>query len=196
MADIVDIPRKVRFIAIDPGSRTLGLAVLEYNFDDNTLTVLFTRCLNVDEGMTHLQYMTDLVGTRRARLYLIHRFLTEQIREWCPGFVIMETPYMGSFAQVFKVLVEIEKTIEAIITDFGNGISLFKIDPSTVKKTIGVSGKSGDKSLILAAVKALSNLVLKAGIVLDEITEHEVDAIAVGHYICVAEMKDEVLPHV
>jgi len=196
MADIVDIPRKVRFIAIDPGSRTLGLAVLEYNFDDNTLTVLFTRCLNVDEGMTHLQYMTDLVGTRRARLYLIHRFLTEQIREWCPGFVIMETPYMGSFAQVFKVLVEIEKTIEAIITDFGNGISLFKIDPSTVKKTIGVSGKSGDKSLMLAAVKALSNLVLKAGIVLDEITEHEVDAIAVGHYICVAEMKDEVLSHV
>jgi len=196
MADIVDIPRQVRFIAIDPGSRTLGLAVLEYNFDDNTLTVLFTRCLNVDEGMTHLQYMTDLVGTRRARLYLIHRFLTEQIREWCPGFVIMETPYMGSFAQVFKVLVEIEKTIEAIITDFGNGISLFKIDPSTVKKTIGVSGKSGDKSLMLAAVKALSNLVLKAGIVLDEITEHEVDAIAVGHYICVAEMKDEVLSHV
>lgn len=196
MADITNIPRKVRFIAIDPGSRTLGLAVLEYDFETNTLTVLFTRCLSLDEGMSHLQYMVDLVGTRRARLYLIHRFLTEQIREWCPGFVIMETPYMGSFAQVFKVLVEIEQTIGAIVSDFGNGIALLKIDPSTVKKTIGVSGKSGDKSLMLAAVKGLSNLVLKEGIDLDLITEHEVDAIAVGHYICVAELRDEVLMHV
>ena len=94
------IPRKVRFLAIDPGSRTLGLAVLEYNFETGELTVLFTRCLDVDEGLKHIRYLEVLQGISRARRWLVRHFLKHQIEDWQPSFVIMETPYMGSFSPV------------------------------------------------------------------------------------------------
>lgn len=184
------IPRKVRFLAIDPGSRTLGLAVLEYNFETGELTVLFTRCLDVDEGLKHIRYLEVLQGISRARRWLVKHFLKHQIEDWQPAFVIMETPYMGSFSQVFKILVEIMEVIEGVVSWFGNAIALLKIDPSTVKKSVGVKGNSSDKDLMRDAVKGIKYLVLREGVDLDHITEHEIDAIAVGNYYVVEELKD------
>lgn len=183
------IARTVRFLALDPGSRTLGLAVLEYDFETGKLHVLFTRCLDVDEGLKSLRYMEDLIGTRLTRLKIIADFLKNQIEEWEPSTIIMETPYMGSHAQAFKILVEVMRTIEQCVLAYSNGIPLEKIDPSTVKKTIGVKGNCGDKDLMLIAVKAIDYLVVEDGIDLDTITEHEVDGIAVGNFFCVSVLK-------
>lgn len=178
------LPRRVRFLSLDPGSRTLGLAILEYDFDTGLLHVLYTVCLDTDQGLKNLRYMEDSIGSRQVRLKIIGDFLRNQIEEWMPSFFIMETPYMGGYAQAFKVLVEVMRTIEMAVLEYSGVIPLYKIDPSSVKKMIGVKGNCGDKDLMLAAVKEIKDLTLATGVDLDLITEHEVDAIAVGHYHC------------
>ncbi|MOA47364.1 hypothetical protein D3C78_1699920 [compost metagenome] len=65
---------------------------------------------------------------------------------------------------------------------------LEKIDPSTVKKAIGVPGNSSDKELVRKAVYALPNLENLSDRELDSLSEHAIDSIAVAHWYCVEEL--------
>ena len=51
------------------------------------------------------------------------------------------------------------------------------IDPSTIKKSVGVSGKSGDKELMRKAVQGIAGSMVNV----DWLDEHAIDSIAVGY---------------
>jgi hypothetical protein len=51
------------------------------------------------------------------------------------------------------------------------------IDPSTIKKSIGVKGNSGDKELMREAVRKITN----NSVPVDIMDEHSIDSIAIGY---------------
>lgn len=185
---MIGVSRKIRMISLDPGSRTLGLAVFEYDLSSGNRNVLFTQTLDTDEGLKNLRYMEDIYGTKYVRLKVIGNFLKGHLEDWQPDVVIMESPFAGQMIQAFKVLVEVMMIIEESVSNYGSAIALLKIDPPTVKKVHKVPGNSGDKTLMRAAVMAIGQLTLAEGMSFDNMSEHEIDAIAVGNYYCVAEL--------
>lgn len=182
------VDRSARMLSLDPGSRTMGLAIVEYDYLSKKRSILFTVTLDVDEGLKSYRQMEEVLGTRPVRLKLIKEFLTGHLQDFQPDIVVMESPFAGSNVQAFKILVDVMKMIEEATTEYGANIALLKIDPPTVKKVHGVPGNSSDKSLMLAAVSNVSELELSDGLCFKDMSEHEIDAIAVANWCVMAHL--------
>lgn len=179
---MISVDRTVRMLSLDPGSRTLGLAIVECNVNSGKLKALFSRTLDTSNGLRHHSFMEEVQGSRFIRLKIIKNFLDTHLREFQPDLVVMESPFGGSNVQAFKILVDVMAQIEKATEEYGRNIALLKVDPPTVKKIHGVKGNSSDKTLMYEAVSKLPNLTLSDGMAFASMTEHEIDAIAVASW--------------
>ena len=134
------------------------------------------------------EYCIQLHGEKIAKLIALQRAMVKMFNAWEPHWIVSESPYMGRFPQAFAALTECLDMIRRSVIDYNKVLPLDSIDPSSVKKGVGVSGKSGDKDKMS---KALTNLVkvgkltLAEGIDLDSLDEHSIDATAVAYVTAV-----------
>lgn len=171
----------IRMLSIDPGAYTMGVCLSE--IDPNLRTMRPIHVVTID--MTKLmrgeiqKEMETVYGARAVRMHCIEKSITKIIEAWQPELVISEAPYLGSFAQAYASLVESVSAIRRAVLSHDPDMRFIQIDPASVKKGIGVSGKSGDKSLMRPALIRQKNLVLDK-INIETLDEHSVDSIAVG----------------
>lgn len=169
-----------RIVAFDPGTNRLGVAVLDYNKEQGTHFVEHAATFFIGNLYKQYPVVIETYGERVAKQYAARCAVQKVLEAWNPSVVASESPYMGSFPQAYMALVECIDAIRRACKAFNPYQPLITIDPATVKKSIGVSGKSGDKEAIRNALANRKSLTFDVGVSLDKLDEHAVDAIAVG----------------
>lgn len=167
-------------MGIDPGTTTLGVAILSYDLYTHQKRVEHAYTLNAAKTLHRYQSVVETSGERFARLRSHSAYIRAALIHYEPNEVISEVPYMGRFPQAFGALKECLHMLETTVAEWNAFKTLQGIDPATVKTHMGVSGKSGDKQLMFNALRSLTDIDLSL-IDFNTIDEHSVDAVAVAY---------------
>lgn len=167
-----------RIVSTDPGTNTLGVAVLQIR--DGKLYVEHAATFLIGKLATAYPIIIEYHGEKIAKLHAITECITTLLRAWQPTWIASEGPYLGRFPRAFAALVECVDAIRRAVISYDSFTGLSVTDPATVKKSVGVNGKSGDKELMRAAIAAHPLLVFTDAVNIDALDEHSIDAIAVG----------------
>lgn len=178
-AQPVIIDSVYRILAVDPGTNALGVAVLDVDIDKAIVTVQHATTIDISKLSQNYPQLIMIHGERVSKLHAVEVSLFRMFRAWKPDEIVSEAPYMGRFPQAYGALVECLASIRRAVMEYNRALPLPTIDPASVKKSVGVSGKSGDKGAITTAIQRQSDLVLNIDV--DKLDEHARDAIAVGY---------------
>jgi Holliday junction resolvasome RuvABC endonuclease subunit len=127
--------------------------------------------------------MTDVYGEKEVAIYCYGNILRGLLETWEPSLVVMEAPYLSRMPAAFKALSEIVSTFTQTVMAWDQTVRVLQFDPATVKKGMGVSGKSGDKELMRTALSTSQLPIYYSGVNIHELDEHSVDAICVGLFV-------------
>lgn len=173
-----------RILSIDPGTHTLGLIVSEVGIGTR-LTIRSIETLNGSFLANRYEGLIAVRNDKTARLKGIKDRFREILELWNPDIVISEAPYLGGMVTAYTGLVECLWVLQESLYEYNPSLLFNRIDPASVKKAMGVSGKSGDKSLVKEAIiKRKHWLELPEGITLEGLDEHQADALAVALHYC------------
>lgn len=170
-----------RLVAIDPGTNALGVAVLDFEASTGIITVQHAATMRIDKFSQRFPEIMERYGERVAKLYAVRKALGKFYLAWLPTAVVSEGPYMGQFAAAYAALVECISAIRTSVYEYDKTMMFPTIDPATVKKSVGVSGKSGDKAAVAIAIGKLTDLVFSPDVDRSVLDEHSCDAVAVGY---------------
>lgn len=170
-----------RILSIDPGGTTAGFCITDYDDVTGKSYVVDAHTVHLDKLVK--QYYSDeckFYGEKITRLYALKDAVFKVLESWEPFYIVSEGPYMGSFVTAFASLTSCVTAIRFAARELSGYKDVTVIDPATVKKSIGVSGKSGDKNLVRLAISKRD--ITYTNVSLDDLDEHSVDAIAVGQW--------------
>lgn len=174
----------LRVAATDPGTNQLGLVVMDI-MENGNIVIVHVETLEGVKLAREFPGIIDTHGEKFAKLYGIEKHLERVFKEYEPQLIVSESPYMGRFPAAFAALVECLGTIRKAVFRYCRTLPLRLLDPASVKQGMLVSGKSGDKSLMLAALVKLGDRITFADpITLADLDEHTIDAICVGLVQC------------
>lgn len=171
----------VKFIGIDPGTKFPGLAIIFYDLSERKIVYVRSICLDLVK-MSRTSIYRETQTERFLQLKAFCQYLHLFLRLERPIKVASEHPYInprmpGAVIPLAECLYEIETTVY----QYNPYMGLEKIDPSSIKKSVGVSGTSGDKHAMTEAIKKIPEImnVLEGDI--DTMNNNAVDAIAVAY---------------
>lgn len=173
---------KYRICAIDPGTDTMGLVVLDVDLMTSELDLVSAY---TSSGLRMSRKAPDgftVHGDRWAKLFMHEQNILHWLRTYQPNSLICESPFLGRFPQAFESLVECKATIRRALTQYDAFMPLETIDPPSAKSAVGALVKKGSKENVKESILKLTDLNNKTGIPLQTMDEHTVDAIAVGYY--------------
>jgi hypothetical protein len=144
------------------------------------LIVLHAETLMVNRRLDEnsFEYLTH--GERWVRLKILNDYVIQCCKVWDPVACVVELPYLGRIASAFGSLKEVVLTLRNAYTQWNPNKSPFFYNPSVIKKNAGVPGTSGDKNLMLEALKSNVEICTK-NIDLNLLDEHAIDAILIAY---------------
>lgn len=171
------------YVGLDPGSRTAGMSALF--LEDDVLTRIETMPLDANvliRGEAHHLLPTAQLDYQ-IRIERILKLFEYHLNRLQPSCVVIETPFisMGT-ASAFVPLYFFRLVFDRLMrTKFGH-IGIIDKSPMSVKKHLNVSKKSkqSSKDPMADAVKAHPVLGPLLPRPINELSEHEVDAIAIA----------------
>lgn len=167
-----------KVMAMDPGSNTVGLAIINVYPNDPRYYLEDTVFLHAKRFMPKDSDILRRYGERAARIeWLKHQF-GQCLNIYQPDCFIAEAPYMGKQASAFEALVEARTHFKIVLGQYDPLMFYHYIDPKSVKVFMGAVDNS--KPAMRAAVLSNQNIVWPSHIDRENLTEHEYDAIAVG----------------
>jgi Holliday junction resolvasome RuvABC endonuclease subunit len=173
-------------LGIDPGSNTLGVAVLR--IDIKTLKILSSDAMTLKgakEGRR--SWATAIHGDRVGRIDSHKTNLGRIFDNEDPLFVASESPFMAKrMPTAYGALTEVVCAIRDAMMEWDMWRPLHLIDPPTVKNAVGVPGNKGGpegKLLMQKAVLKFPPFVesYKGSTPAGSLDEHSVDAWAVAY---------------
>ncbi len=171
----------INIVAIDPGSNT-GVSV--YSLDPNTLTIL-----NVETFLFTLDNYI-VVDDKEDRM-LEKLLMLNSICEWLsttyqPVALMAEAAFLNvRFPKAVMHLSQYIATIELSFKRLNPRLKIFRYPPKYIKKVVGATG-SADKDLMTKTVNSISEITNFVNPLV--VSEHEVDALAIG-YVGIGELK-------
>lgn len=172
----------MRILGIDPGTNTLGVAVIDLDLATKQMTAVLGTTFSGNHLAGNFDYIAEVYGDRAAKLRGHEDNLYYFMHEIQPHCVIAESPYMGRFPQAFSALVECVNSVYRAVLRYNRTMPLLMIDPPSVKKSVGMMGRLAGKEPVRIAVSKLTHLQFAPGFTLDSLDEHGVDALAVAYY--------------
>ena len=174
-----------RVLGIDPGSATLGVAVLDLYLDDLSIDLADARTFNAGRGMQDYQQTELYHGPRMARLQFMADHLAGYLSQMHPDGLASESPYMGRFVTVFRALTECLLVIHQVGYHYDPRRVLHLIDPMAVKAAVGVVAKGYRNKAALAKEHVRRGVLALPlgnpnGVDMSALDEHSIDAIAVA----------------
>lgn len=172
----------VNILSIDPGSQTLGLAVL--SFDPITLEMKRTQAQTFKGD--RLPGMSDHVenshGAMIARLQAHRTHLYGVMCHYRPHFIASESPFYSSrMPSAYGVLMNtLDLAIRSAMSEYSPYMKLNLIDPPSVKKAVGAKGNDGKDAVRVALLRICEKLCISPEDI-KTLDEHSIDAIAVGY---------------
>lgn len=185
MFDLTKMGPVVRLLSIDPGSTTTGFALWELNVHTSEIRSITTWTFNAGD----IQYpggAMDGYGDLYRRLHALKNETKATLRRYAPLAVMSESPFFAlRQPNAFEVLVKVLSTIrEAVTEHYVQTSPLFLVDPSKAKRAFDVKGTG--KDVVRVALLANKDLCAKLSKPPSMMSEHEVDAVAVGYYMLLA----------
>lgn len=184
MFHLTDDGAPYRIVGIDPGTDTVGFAVIDLDLVTGNMAIGEVHTLVGSEHLKYYRRRCATHGARFVRLQLIKESLIEGFLVQQPDAVICESPYFNPRRPgAFYALVEAVSTVKEAVYEYRDDLACLFVDPAKAKANIGVSGKSGDKEAIgpaLAQATYLKGLPRFAA--LPYWDEHSRDALAIAYY--------------
>jgi len=167
-------------IAIDPGSNT-GVTIFKV---DKQYKILKIENKIFKLNKNKLTYSKDIILNRLLYLTDICNKLYDDYK---PEHLFLEAAFMN--VRFPKAVMQLSQYIAVIQMSFINknkNINIKTYPPKYVKKFIGAGGnaKKEDMTKAVSKIKELKKLLS------EDLTEHEIDSIAIG-YIGISELKKE-----
>lgn len=171
-------------IGIDPGSDTLGVGILK--IDVSTFTIISSSGLTLHGAKAGRgSWITELHGDRQGRIETHRENLLELFCATQPTWIACESPFINRRRpNAYGALVEVICAIRYAVFQYDVWCQLSMFDPPTVKKAVGVSGKTGGpdgKRLMQKAVLEMPIFCYNGEIPIELLDEHAIDALAVAY---------------
>lgn len=169
-----------RLLALDPGSTNLGFSLLEHSFNKEKPIVLEAKTFKLNTNDPRYKELVSLHGDKVVRLIMLRDVVLELLYEHRPHAMIIESNYMGRFANGFAALVECVSMMRAALYQYDPFIPLYQVDPTTVKVNVGMKRIKGTTKDDVKEHLIKSNKVNWNGIDPLTLDEHTIDAVAIG----------------
>lgn len=169
------------FLAIDPGSNFLGLAVYTIDPSYNSILNIKTFSIIVEYVPAPFYVNSDLYSGRTEKLLKINEEIRRFLIYYNIKLVVCEAPFYNRLRPTaYGPLVEVMATIQKTVLEYNNEVPFLTVEPSVIKKAVGAGHISG-KDEVKKAIGANPEITSKLEINLNLIDEHAVDAIAIGY---------------
>lgn len=169
-----------RIMAIDPGTTTFGVAILDWKYGTELARVRWAHTLK-ETNSAQTDSFEEMCGKRDVRIAGLARDFAEILDFSFPNFVITETSFsQRGKANAYESGIEVNSMMRRALWDFSPAMPLHGINPRSVKNYVGVSHVGTEKDDVKKAVIALYKD--NTDIDLETLDEHSIDAIAVGNF--------------
>jgi len=175
-------PDTIRLIGIDPGTATLGTAILDVNMDTFEATVVYGHTNDASKVSVLKAWDKDIRGGRDSRIEDHAEYLYELFTYANPTSIAAESPFLRiGRVTSFEALVECYRMMRKVVWQYSPSLCLRRIDPISAKNYVGVSHIGTDKEDVRAGVVKHYGDKCAEGVYLDDFDEHTIDALAVAH---------------
>lgn len=165
-------------MSIDPGNDHTGVAIFTLTFPTFDIIAIDAITSNYNERDAKFRFgFGEGNGARYAKVRYHGVKLHKLIKHHNPAVIICEAPFFNpKMPGVYKALVELLTGIRNACYKANHRTPFLTYEPRTVKANLG--SKMKGKEAVYAALKAIEELNSK--IAIDTLSEHAIDAIAVG----------------
>lgn len=164
-------------ISIDPGTDTVGVAVL--TVCATTFDLLQIEAIGL-EASRHIKHGYTPFEERDLRLDWIERVLTEIFFAYNPLAVAAESNFMKKKTiSAYGPLVESVARIRRALSNFNRNRGLYMVTPQEGKFSVGAERTSKADTLLPFVVKALGH-IYKGDIPIEALDEHALDGMVIG----------------
>ena len=176
----------MRIIGVDPGTNTLGVAVIDLDLQTGQRTLIDARTFDVTKNQKDYHNLFAVHGDSEGRLQMLEDALVNYFNWFQPHVVISESPFLRArLATAFRALTLCLSRIRQALIRHDRFKPLHLSDPMTVKAAVGVHSKVSKNKDALGKDKVkeavmMQDILNPGGIDLSELDEHSIDAIAVA----------------
>lgn len=167
-------------LSLDPGTETLGHGLIQVDCANGKIIGAEAWTVRASKLPMLLDWHASLYQERFARIQALKKSLRQTLDTYEPQIVACETPFFNRLRpNAFEALLEVLSAIKDTVYEWNPFLQIAFVTPSAAKKNLNVSGKSGDKDLVINAI--LSHEIF-GKMKLQGIDEHSADALAIGYY--------------
>lgn len=173
------LEKRLKTIAIDPGSNMCGMAVVELDLATGIIHVTKADTIRAVDLIRNIdKRLISLAGERYTRNNAYGNYLVKLVNDVKPSLIGIESPFMGKFAQAYKALTEHVTLLKNAVYRYDPYLQIDDLAPTEVKAGVGAKGTK--KEDIRKALLDRTDIVYHNGLVAEDFDEHTVDAVCVG----------------
>jgi len=189
---------RIRVLAIDPGTDTLGCVVVEVDLATHHPHLIYAETVTAHQHIKHRQALVAAHGERFVRLLVLQDYIRAVTKMYRPHVAGVETPYLGRNPSTYASLSEAFFAIRQGMASADDSLVMHGIKPMQGKEAVGAATPEGTKkrkrrgkvvetkvhvkeTVQQAVLKRVAAGVLTADAHIDveALDEHAIDAIAV-----------------
>lgn len=171
----------VKFVGIDPGTTRPGVGIIDYDAENRKIIRVRLQVLHLEKMARSIPY-TRSQSPRFLKLLAFRHFMLALLKLERPLGVASEHPFINIKRPGAVIpLAECLFMLEDVVHEYDPYMGLEKIDPSSIKNSVGVKGNSGEKHAMTEGMKKIPEImdVLEGDI--DKMDNNAIDAGAVAY---------------
>lgn len=183
---------RVRLMVVDPGTNTLGLAVMDVDVGHKQLQVMYVDTLVAERDVRlrpSFQAIQEIHGDRHARLASHAQNVGRLLHFWQPHLMVAEEAFVGRNVSSFESLVECLMYLRMAAREYNPNMPFDTLSNRVAKQKVGAAHRGSTKEDVLIGVAKLvesNTLTLPVDVRLTDLSEHAVDALAIGYAYALA----------
>lgn len=163
----------INIMSIDPGTN-MGLSIITISLPDLSIVGISTSSIDLSILTTPNELQDNLL----LRTQVIQKIIRDVMVMYNPRVLAMEAAFVNSrFPKSVMYLSQYIGAISLTVTEMDPFIKIFNYPPKKVKAT--VSGGKANKDDMMSAVSKINEIT--SCINPTQLTEHEIDSLAVGY---------------
>jgi len=170
-----------RMMGVDNGSSNLGMVILDLDLRSGIYHLLEAETFVAEKMISNHRGSVQTHGGRWARQCTLKDIMADRLGWWQPDAVPVESPFFQPRrVQSFEVLTEMKVILREAVEEYNHAMDIILVSPGEAKRAVQPKNFTMKKVVIKDCVLRLPNLRWSEKINIDDLSEHEYDAIAVG----------------
>lgn len=175
------IKQDIKILSFDLGA-LYGYAYSAYNRSKNRLTVIKADTINLNKYVKNVCEFSGLCTPKRQRFMVFEQQLIEILNTFQVNIFASEDVFVNPHrVNAYTSLLIYLDTLERLVVNIKKQ-PLYKIAPRLIKSILTGSGEA-DKITVQQSLINNPNIVFRKNAIVNKMTSHSADAIAVGYAI-------------